>query len=116
MTRTVNYFEAQVADLVDLTIAPMFVGFWWLFVIEAVCLPLRPRNANPRRLTRQLIVNRFVRRMDNDLRFRLSLFQPGNATYVIHVRMRAGDGLQFKAVFVNRLDNSIRIVARIDAD
>ena len=43
--------------------------------------------------------------MDDDLRFRLALLQAGHPTYVVHVRMRAGDGLQLEPMLVERLND-----------
>ena len=54
--------------------------------------------------------------MNNDVGARLSLFQSRYTANVVHVRMGAGDGLQFKAMLVNGFDDCIGIVAGIDAD
>ena len=54
--------------------------------------------------------------MNNDVGARLSLFQSRYTANVVHVRMGADDGLQFKAMLVNGCDNTFRIVTGIDAD
>jgi hypothetical protein len=54
--------------------------------------------------------------MNYDFRFRLAFLQAGNTTDMIHVRVRARNRLQLKAMFVDRFDDRVRIVARVDAD
>src|SRR5262245_9663714 len=60
MAGTMNNYEAEFANLVDLAVTPMFVRAWRLFIIEAECFPLRLRNSNPGRLIRQLKIERLI--------------------------------------------------------
>src|SRR5205814_7158215 len=40
MTGTVNHFEIQFADSINLTVAPMLVRLWRWFIIKAILAPL----------------------------------------------------------------------------
>src|SRR5581483_6821413 len=100
--------------VVSLSIAPMFIDIRWLLVIKAVRGPLRAGNAEPTRLIRKLQINRFISRMNYDLRFGLSFLQSSHAADMVHVRMRAGDGLQLESMLVDRLDDRVGIITGID--
>src|ERR1051326_9170881 len=62
------------------------------------------------------MVDRFVRRMNDDFRFRLLFLERRDPANVIHVRVRAGNGLEMKVVLFDRPNDSRGIVAGIDAD
>src|SRR5437588_4154061 len=54
--------------------------------------------------------------MDDDVRVGLSFLQACDTADMVHMRVCAGDGLQFKAVFVDGFNDAFGIVAGIDAD
>src|SRR5438067_12818337 len=102
-----DHFEVKLADLVGLSVAPVLINIRRLFVIKAHRRPLGAWNTDPGWLLRQSRVNRFVCRVDDYLRVRLALLQAGDTTYMIHVRVRAGDGLQLKAMLIDCLSDGI---------
>ena len=54
--------------------------------------------------------------MDDDLRFGFEFLERGHAADVVHVRVRAGDRLQFETMPVDRCDNISGSITGIDAD
>ena len=54
--------------------------------------------------------------MNDDFCFGLQFFKRGHAADVIHVRVRAGDCLQFEIVPVDRFNDVTRAIAGIDAN
>src|SRR6185369_10855196 len=97
-----NHAERELTDFILLAIGPVLVGLWRLIESETVGGPLRLRNSQPGRLTWQLIVNRFVVRMNNDLCFRLALLQSSHAASVVQVCMGARDRLEREAMTIDR--------------
>src|ERR1051325_4262333 len=102
-----NYFESQLANCIDLSVAPVFVNSRRRFVIKTHRRPLRARNTDPSRLLRQASVNRLVCRVDDYFRVRLSFLQAGDTAHVIHVRMSAGDRLEVEAVSIDGAANLV---------
>src|SRR5437899_2930902 len=108
MAGTMNHFETQLADFVNLSVAPVLIGLWRLLVIKPILGPLRTGNSQPTRLVRQFQIHGLISRMNGYLRFGLELLQRCNSADVIKVSMRAGDGLQLKTMLVDGANDVFR--------
>src|SRR5512133_2724262 len=116
VTRAMDYFEPQRTHVIELSISPILVGFWWPLKIQPECVPLRSRNANPGRLFRQCFVDELVCLVDYYGCLWFQFFQRCHRAHVIQMRMRQSNCLQFELVFVYYVRNQFGFVARIDAD